>query len=154
MDKSQRGAARFETVSADDLDRQEIEQLHAATLKASDSCFELKKLCAVVLVPGATLVSVFTDRRLDSSIFVAGALIVTLFWAADAVGYYYQRRLRVRMRMYVVRRALRCEEPYQVATVPPVNWVGALFNGSMTYYALLYALVSVIWLGYVLKWFA
>jgi hypothetical protein len=58
--------------SADELDREQIEQLHAATLKASDSCFELKKLCATVLVPTATVVAVFTDKRLNEAVFIAG----------------------------------------------------------------------------------
>src|SRR5436190_23927590 len=45
-------------ISPDDLDKDQLDQLHAATLKASDSCFEIKKLCATVLVPTANLVSI------------------------------------------------------------------------------------------------
>jgi hypothetical protein len=81
-------------VSAEDLDKDLLDQLHAATLKASDSCFEIKKLCATVLIPTGTLVSVFAAKRLDTSVFVAGLLVVTLFWLADATSYFYQRRLR------------------------------------------------------------
>jgi hypothetical protein len=63
-------------VTADDLDRVQLDQLHVATLKASDSCFELKKLCATILVPTISLVAVFTDKRLNLAVFVAGVLLV------------------------------------------------------------------------------
>ncbi len=69
-------AADASQVTADELDKQQIEQLHAATLKAADSCSEMKKLCATVLVPTATLVTALTDRRLDSSVFATGLLII------------------------------------------------------------------------------
>ena len=55
-------------VTADDLDREQLDQLHTATVKASDSCFELKKPCATVLVPTVTLVAVFTDKRLNQAV--------------------------------------------------------------------------------------
>ncbi|MBQ0894650.1 hypothetical protein KBX37_16350 [Micromonospora sp. U56] len=126
-------------VRADDLDKELIDQLHAATLKASDSCFEIKKLCATVLVPTGTLVALFSGRRLTAAVFVSGLLVICFFWLADAVGYYYQRRLRAAMDVIWRRRAERCEEgwtPPKTSAVPPFK---AAFNGSMTYYALLAA---------------
>jgi len=131
------------TVSAEDLDREQIEQLHAATLKASDSCFELKKLCATVLVPAATLVAVFTDKHLNDAVFVAGMLVIAAFWLADSVGYFYQRSLRSAMTEIWVRRAARCREGYD--HVPPSAKVGPLraaFNSSMIYYLILALLVG------------
>jgi hypothetical protein len=130
-------------VSADDLDREQIEQLHAATLKASDSCFELKKLCATVLVPIATLVSVFTDKRLNDAVFLAAMLVVAAFWLADAVGYFYQRKLRAAMTAIWVRRAARCPEGYDHVPAPAkVGPLAAAFNTSMIYYLILAALLG------------
>jgi hypothetical protein len=131
------------TVTADDLDREQLEQLHAATLKASDSCFELKKLCATVLVPTGTLVVVFTDKRLNVAVFVAGLLVITAFWLADAVGYFYQRKLRVVMTMIWLRRAARCPGGYDYVPEPrKVGPTRAAFNASMTYYLILAVLVG------------
>ena len=135
-------------LSADELDRQQLEQLHAATLKASDSCFELKKLCATIVVPAATLVAVFTDHSLDSAVFISGLLIVGAFWLADAVGFYYQRKLRAAMAAIWARRAARCSEPYTHAPqVEKVSAARAAFNASMLFYLIL---ASVICIGLVL----
>ncbi|MFI9504612.1 hypothetical protein [Nocardia sp. NPDC052566] len=128
--------------SADDLDREQIEQLHRATLSASDSCFELKKLCATVLVPTGTLIVLLNDKKLDASVFVAGLLVIAAFWLADAVGYYYQRKLRVAMNSIWVRRAARCPETYNnIPSVCPVGPLRAAFNSSMLYYLILALLV-------------
>jgi hypothetical protein len=133
--------------TADDLDREQIEQLHAATLKASDSCFELKKLCATVLVPAGTLVAVFTNKRLNTAVFVAGLLIIMAFWLADAVDYFYQRKLRDAMTPIWQRRADRCPGGYNyVPAQPGVRPVRAAFNSSMSYYLILAILVGIAFL--------
>jgi hypothetical protein len=130
-------------VTADDLDRELLEQLHAATLKASDSCFELKKLCATVLVPAGTLVAVFTNRTLDASVFVAGIAIVVAFWLADTVSYYYQRKLRAMMTPIWARRASRCVPRYtHIPSPAAASAIRAAFNASMTYYLILGILVT------------
>ncbi|MFI2473453.1 hypothetical protein [Nocardia xishanensis] len=130
--------------SADDLDREQIEQLHRATLSASESCFELKKICATVLVPTGTLIVAITDKKLDTAVFVAGLSVITAFWLADAVGYYYQRKLRLAMDTIWTRRAARCSEPYShVPSTAPVGILRAAFNASMLYYLILAVLVSI-----------
>lgn len=125
------------SVKADDLDREQLEQLHAATLKASDSCFELKKLCATVLVPTGTLVAVFTDKKLNVAVFVAGLLVIAAFWLADAVGFYYQRKLRILMDKIWDRRAKNCPGYEYKSNTKRVSPLGAAFNTSMTYYLIL-----------------
>lgn len=103
--------------------------MHAATLKASDSCFELKRLCATVLVPIATLVSVFTDKRLNDAVFMSAVLVIVAFWLADAVGYFHQRKLREAMTAVWVRRAARCPERYDHVPVPEkVGPIAAAFK--------------------------
>jgi hypothetical protein len=125
-------------VTADDLDKEQLTQLHNATLKASDSCFELKKLCATVLVPAGTLVAVFTNKKLDAAVFVGGLVVIFAFWMADSVGYYYQRKLRIAMTPIWQRRAARCTGGYnQVPNPRPVGPRGAAFNSSMLFYLIL-----------------
>jgi hypothetical protein len=97
---------------ADELDKEQLTQLHNATLKASDTCFELKELCATVLVPAGTLVAVFTDKQLDPAVFVAGLIVVFAFWIADSSAYFYQRKLRRAVHPIWQRRAARCTEAY------------------------------------------
>lgn len=130
--------------TADTLDKEQLDQLHAASLKATDSCFELKKLCATVLVPAGVLVATFSDKKLNPAVFVAGLMIIVAFWIADAFSFYYQRRLRVLMKEIWIRRADRCPEHYRhVQEVAPVGWFRAAFNSSMVYYLLLAFVVAV-----------
>lgn len=131
-------AASVGEPTADSLDKDQLDQLHAATLKAADSCFELKKLCATVLVPTGVLVSTFTDKRLDAAVFIAALLVIFAFWMADVVSYYYQRKLREGMEKIWVRRAARCAETYPYSAVKrKVGWLHAAFNLSMVYYWIL-----------------
>ncbi|WP_159040795.1 hypothetical protein [Streptomyces sp. XY593] len=136
--------------TADDLDKEQLEQLHAATLKASEACLELKKLCAVILVPVGTVISAFGDKSPGSSLFVAGFLVIFAFWVADSFSYYYQRKLRGAMIPIWHRRAARCAEGY--AFVPSSGAVGPLraaFNASMAYYFILGLLFGVAVWAYV-----
>jgi hypothetical protein len=133
----------IKAVASDDLDREQLQQLHAATLKASDSCFELKKLCATVLIPTGTLVAVFTDKELNLAVFTAGLLVVIAFWLADAVGYFYQRKLRAAMAVIWERRAKNCPGGYEY--IPRPGTIGPLrsaFNTSMIYYLILGSLIA------------
>ena len=127
----------------DELDKEQLQQLHNATLKAADSCFELKKLCATALVPTGTLVAVFTNKQLDISVFAAGFVVVFAFWLADSTGYYYQRKLRASMTPIWQRRASRCTTKYTHApNTSQVGWFRAAFNQSMVFYGILAALLA------------
>ena len=64
----------------------------------SKNCFELKKLCATVVGSSLTLLAAFTTQRLDAVFFVSSAVIIGFFWTADAQSYYYQEKLRIRMK--------------------------------------------------------
>jgi hypothetical protein len=127
----------------DELDKEQLQQLHNATLKASDSCFELKKLCATVLVPAGTLVAVFNENKLNAAVFVAGLLVIVAFWLADANAYYYQRKLRSAMTPIWQRRAARAQNYAFAPDTPPVGAGRAAFNGSMYFYLILAGLVSI-----------
>ncbi|MGW4370044.1 hypothetical protein ACWEKT_30805 [Nocardia takedensis] len=128
----------------DAIDLEQLEQLHKATLSASDSCFELKKICASVLVPTGSLIVIANDKKLTPIVFIAGLAIVVAFWLADSVGYFYQRKLRSAMTPIWTRLAQRSS--YPVSDLPKtttVTWVGAAFNASMLYYSILSGLVII-----------
>ncbi|WP_285750371.1 hypothetical protein [Lentzea sp. NBRC 105346] len=127
----------------DELDKDQLDQLHAATLKASDACFEMKKLCATVLVPTGTLVALLSDRILNAAVFVAAIAVVITFWMADSVAYYYQRRLRNVMDTIWSRRAQRCNDYPHVPAAKHIRPLRALFNGSMSYYFVLLLVLAV-----------
>lgn len=82
----------------DENDKTSIDQLHKAVLQLSNNCFEIKKMCVTILVAAATLTATFTNRQLDTSIFVAGIIITGFFWILDSQSYYYQEKLRARMK--------------------------------------------------------
>jgi hypothetical protein len=82
----------------DELDKASIDQLHKAVLQISGKCFKIKKLCVTVLISAATLLATFTDKKLDLSLFVGGLIGVSFFWLLDAQNYYYQEKLRARMK--------------------------------------------------------
>lgn len=87
-----------ERTTASELDLKSIDQLHALVLELSKNCFELKKLCATILVSGSVLIATFTDKRLDYAFFGAGAIVILFFWILDSQSYYYQDKLRAVMK--------------------------------------------------------
>lgn len=126
----------------DDLDKDQLDQLHAATLKAAEACFEIKKLCATVLVPTATLVALLSDRILNPALFLSALAVIVVFWMADSVAFYYQRKLRNSMAEIWARRASRCNYSH-IPVAKPLRPIRALFHGSMSYYFALILIVSI-----------
>ncbi|QIY94528.1 hypothetical protein HEP87_11520 [Streptomyces sp. S1D4-11] len=130
--------------TADELDKEQLQQLHNATLKASDACLELKKLCAAILVPVGTILSSFGDKKPDGALFVAGFSVVFAFWMADSFSYFYQRKLRGAMIPIWQRRANNVDGGYpHVPSSGDVSPLRAAFNASMVYYLILGALFGV-----------
>ena len=133
----------------DELDKAQIEQLHRVVLRLSSNSFEIKKLCITVIVSASVLVASFTDRTLDISIFFAAAIVISFFYMLDVQVYYYQQKIRVRMKdiydTIVARHAFPVDE---VGVGMPLAEDGsqfrrlwrAFFNASMWPYA---ALISV-----------
>jgi len=124
--------------TADELDKELLGQLHNATLKASDACFEIKKLCATVMVPTGTLVALLSGRRLNLAVFVAALLVVLFFWIADANGYYYQRKLRAKMTAVWDDRGRRCKGGWRNKPNDQVaSPLQSAFNSSQWFYLLM-----------------
>ncbi|MFD6825180.1 hypothetical protein ACFWC5_33220 [Streptomyces sp. NPDC060085] len=124
--------------TADELDREQLQQLHNATLKASDACLELKKLCAAILVPVGTVVSSFSDKKPNGALFIAGFMVIAAFWIADSFSYFYQRKLRGAMIPIWQRRAARVAGGYaHFPSSGAVSPARAAINASMVYYLIL-----------------
>ncbi|KAA1425002.1 hypothetical protein FE697_003660 [Mumia zhuanghuii] len=146
-------------LTADALDKEQIDQLHAATLQVSGNCFELKKLCATVLVAAGTLIATLSDRELDQALFVGGLVVVLVFWTADAQSYYIQAKLRGRMKELQQTRARRIADLHGYVAdgvgipinLPPARWRRirhAFFNASMLYYFLVAGVLMSAWVAY------
>jgi hypothetical protein len=128
---------------------EQVDQLHAAVLAASSNCFELKKLCATVVVPAMVLIQNFVkpaadrgDGFLDPIFFIAGGVIISFFWFADAVSYFYQAKIRKLMDAVAVewQSEAGAIKPRHIAWEPgrrPPTWLNSLFNPSMYFYAAL-----------------
>ena len=143
----------------DELDKVSVDQLHKVVVQLGTNCFELKKLCVTVLLGAATLIATFTRKQLDESFFVASFVAVLLFWVLDAQSYYYQEKLRARMKDLAEDIARRHQMGHVVDGVGmPLTKrreertvrqrvVAALFNWSMFFYAALSVLVLILaWL--------
>ncbi|GAB3791328.1 hypothetical protein [Nocardioides ungokensis] len=146
-------------ISADALDKEQIDQLHAATLQVSGNCFELKKLCATVLIAAGTLIVTLSDRDLNQALFVGGLVVVLVFWTADAQSYYIQAKLRARMKELQLVRIGRVNGlatydadgvglPIDVAPARGHRIIHAFVNASMLYYALVALAILGTWLTY------
>lgn len=143
----------------DELDWKQFDQLHEVCSQISGFCFETKKFCVTTLFVVLTLTVKFTRDRLDHSVFVAGLIISICFWFVDAVGYYYQVKLRgimetIRLRLAkrnakqlteqapVIDRA-RVEQPWHKKAFQ------SGFNHSMWLYAVLVLLDLMLWVVFV-----
>lgn len=132
----------------DELEWAEVDQLHAATLEISKSCFEYKKLCVALLGVGAALIIKFSENPVNHLSFVIALVMCAGFWLADATAFYYQRSVRSAMDNKLNSIASRNSVgSYQRVSTETSKWV-ALFNGSMTLYYSLLVIISCGWLLY------
>lgn len=118
----------------DDLDIEEIDQLHNAVLQMSKSCFEYKKICVSLLGAAIALIVKFSEENVGITLFIVSLFIVISFWLADATAYFYQTATRIRMNKIRKEIAERNTiENYEVKTLK-LSKFKALFNGSMILY--------------------
>jgi hypothetical protein len=139
-------AEEYKRSAHDELDWAEVDQLHAATLEVSKTCFEYKKLCVGLLGVGAAILAKFSDNPLSHISFAIALIICAGFWFADATAYYYQRLLRKRMIRKMEDIAHRNEvEDYEIDQVS-ASVTEAIFDKSMSLYFALIGFVLLAWL--------
>lgn len=137
----------------DELDKASMEQLHKAVLQLSANCFEVKKLCATILVAAGTLISTFVNKTLDPALFFGGLVVVLIFWMVDAQSYYYQEKLRAHMKRLAEELVARSDPKIEVKGIGmPLSdrrenfgsfrrALHAAFNASMFFYAAVAAML-------------
>ncbi|WP_051058091.1 hypothetical protein [Rhodopirellula baltica] len=141
----------------DDLDWSLLNQLHAVVLQIGTFCFHTKQICLTVLAAVVGLIATFTKDKLDSSVFVAGAVIPLCFWFLDSVAYFYQVKLRglmdgIRDRIHQrhsqgVIRGANAEVISNARTErnTPRRLIDAFFNHSMWLYLFLLLTNCTLW---------
>ncbi|MCL6472988.1 MAG: hypothetical protein K6T91_09305 [Firmicutes bacterium] len=98
----------------DELDWMLLDQLHGVVSQISRFCFETKKFCVTTEFIVLTLLAKFTADKLDHAFFVSGLVIPLCFWFLDAVGYYYQ--VKIRGTMESIRERLVARNSQQIVT--------------------------------------
>jgi hypothetical protein len=138
----------------------DIDQLHKAVLQFSANCFEVKKLCATVLLAALTLIVTFTNKQLDYAVFVGALLTIAFFWVLDAQSYYYQDKIRARMKDIAQELAQNAGDAVLVDGVGMPMPAGrenltqrkrlriAFFNASMYYYLILVIIAVVLFVAF------
>ena len=129
-----------------EIDKESIKQLHRVVLGLSKSCFELKKLCATVVGSSLVLFAAFTSQRIDYVFFAGSAVIIVFFWIADSQSYYYQEKIRLRMKEIteqllegaakgIVLNSIGMPlSPQRVGRSVPRRIIHSVFNWSMIFY--------------------
>ncbi len=145
----------------DELDWKLLDQLYGVVSQISGFCFEIKKFCVTTEFVVLTLLTKFTTDKLDGSFFVAGLLIPVCFWFLDAVGYYYQVKLRATME--VIRKRIMDRNSQQIISanrIPVISakrtertWflkvVDAAINHSMWLYGFMITIDLIMWALYI-----
>lgn len=140
----------------DELDWKLFDQLHGAVSQVSGFCFEIKKFCVTTAFVVLTLMAKFTVDKLDHSLFITGLIITVCFWFLDAVGYYYQVKLRGMMESIRIRLGDRNSQILGVGGAPiisrerlarslPRRIYDAVINHSMWLYGFLIGIDLFIW---------
>jgi hypothetical protein len=139
------------------LDQDSINQLHAAVLQVSQTCYDIKKLCATIVgsvVAGVVgLAQVQPDVRIGYPFFLIGAAISAFFWFLDGQNYLLQRKMRLRMKELadnITRRSgfmLLVDGvgmPISTKTKQTNLVLQSVFNSSMIFYYLLTAIFMIL----------
>lgn len=124
----------------DELNWNQIEQLHNATAALSKQSFEIKKICLTLEVASLTLIAKFLNNNLDLSLFVTGLIIPVFFYLLDTMTYYYQDKLR--SKMIKEENIIRVRYQEEEKENPHNSWrlLRSFFNHSHWIYLALIAL--------------
>ena len=136
----------------DELDWNLLDQLHRVVLQTSTFCFRTKQIAITLDVAVIGILLKLSNNRPEDSIFVSGLIIPICFWFLDAIGYFYQVKLRAMMD--AIRERLRRRNTDQLiagrvieeqrATSSHRLW-RAFFNHSMWIYLFLAVGDLVLW---------
>ena len=128
----------------DEIDWKTIDQIHEATLRISNECFEYKKLCVAVLAAVAALMIKLGNGLSDKSVFVVCLIVCIGFWLSDATAYFYQRKLRAAMDNRITMLAERNKVSYD-RPITSRSILASAFNPSMILYYVLIITILALW---------
>jgi hypothetical protein len=138
-------ANEYKRSCLDEIEWTEIDQLHAATLQLSNSCYEYKKICVTFLGVAITALTAITKGIINDNYFLLSIIIIIGFLISDVLSYYYQRKLRGIMDKKIGKIAIRNDiQGYEISTLK-MSRMGALFNPSMILYYMLLGLSIGAW---------
>ncbi|MCW5204707.1 hypothetical protein VU10_05065 [Desulfobulbus sp. US1] len=135
----------------DEIDFAKADQMHAAALQISKTCFDFKKLCVSFLGAAMVFLFKFTNKHFDHSLFVVGLILILGFWISDATAYYYQKSLRHGISEQFKQIANRNQINNMSESSTP-NVIESLFNPSMSLYYILGALFLGSWFAFSAGW--
>ncbi|MDA3912353.1 MAG: hypothetical protein PF448_13450 [Bacteroidales bacterium] len=143
--------SEYDKSCIDEIDFVKAEQLHAAALQISKTCFDFKKLCVSFLGAAMAFLIKFNDKHVDHSLFVVGLVLILGFWISDVTAYYYQKSLRQRIDLQFKQIAARNQITNILESSTPTA-KGALFNSSMSLYYVLGVLFIGSWIAFSIGW--
>lgn len=134
------------TFIQDELNMEQIRQLHNATLNFSNQCTEIKKLYVTVIIAVITLLfNIFKDNYYSISFYKLISILIlcisALFYLLDVCSYYYQKKLRNIMSNQ--EDEIKKRHNIKVAsnsTVKSNITLKSLFNNSMLIYYIIFLL--------------
>jgi len=90
---------QIKTNTEDNLNIEQIRQLHNATLNFSNQCTEIKKLYVTVIIAVITLFfNIFKENYSSINFYKLISILILcisiLFYLLDVCSYYYQKKLR------------------------------------------------------------
>jgi hypothetical protein len=135
----------------DEIDFAKAEQMHAAALQISKTCFDFKKLCVSFVGVAMAFLIKFTNNHIDHSLFVVGLVLIFGFWISDATAYYYQKSLRHKIDSQFEQIANRNQINDMPQSANP-SVLGSLFNLSMILYFVFGALFVGSWFAFSIGW--
>lgn len=132
-----------------ELKLKEIDQLDSAIIQFSKNTMQAKKICAASLIGVSTLILAITDNIIDYSIIWCSFLTILTFWITDAIFYYYQ--IKLRLRMINIIKEIKSSEIINEFGMPikqknKASWLRSLFNLSQIFYFILSILIFIFYI--------
>ena len=129
---------------ADEIDWKIVDQLHDATSRISNDCFEYKKLCIAVVAAVVALMVKFGSTENFTNAMILCAICCTGFWISDSTAYFYQRKLRNQMKKRISNISERHSIVFKKNNIS-FGWWNSFFNPSMALYHILLISIFLFW---------
>jgi len=134
----------YERSLPDELNWNQINQLHNATSVLSKQSFEIKKICLTLEIASLTLMAKFSNNTLDYSFFIAGLIIPFTFYILDVMTYFYQDRLREKMIIEENKIRVRNDQDEKINDKNKFRFYRSIKNSSHLIYLVLIIIDTIV----------